>query len=1450
MFFFIKFLLSCALPLTIQAIPAFNQVNGYDLQGNQCPLPTYHAYPCPTLCVPNITSCPDLLRPTCPHANQIYCMDGQCHDGPTCPTSLVPSCSCNVKDDENNNSGNSKAVYPCLPHRVDITQFVAQNKSSLISSHCEQSILSLSTSIKTITPWHDGIPTADMPMWGQCPVVALPALSFTEPVFLILYSFYGSCVFVLLSWSFYKSIREKAIKSKYMETNIQRDESTLDEKSWTKELKSHSNSFSVNDDDGDAIEEESMTIKAYKRDPLGNMVTIIFLAQTLGHVGCMIMMTKDYYSDFALFNGYAMIQSATFIGMWYIFFFWFAVLTLFRSRLLNFFRIQCPYGQGHYLQIEKKQEAVIFLQDQSNFLLDFVRHLEITTKKLFGLDVIVTTAKLQKTHHGGTSYFVYQCTRYVYQSESGLFIPHSFTLGQTNADLAQLTHGLTTHEALLREELIGPNFIEVYVPNFIGALFREFASFFYIYQFTVLWLFYFYAYWQVGIADTCVIIVSAIVKVVVRIRSEKRIKKMAEFTDTVSLLRDGEWQRHSTADLLPGDIFQVDEGKNTPCDAVILSGNIVVDESSLTGEPLPIRKFPLRKDDTNTYDRMGSGKISTIFAGTAISQAQPSMVHGDHGDGGGSGLVLALATHTGTATDKGELIKKILFPTQVSFVFDEQIKVVILILLCCSVFCLGTAIWFYAKGTSAWFYAMFAICQLLSPLLPAALVIGQSVAAGRLRDAQIYCVDLPRILMAGKVQIFCFDKTGTLTKEGLEFYGAQSIQNVVPQHDKINSTTDNPDNNTTIGFSNLVHQVNDVPRLMQIGLATCHAVTTLNGQFIGNPVDIEMFKSSQWTLADHQHTITKDAATATRYIDTFIPPSDGSSSVTAPIHILQRFEFVHARMSMSVTVLDSSTNKVHIFVKGAYEKIKDLSVPSSIPSSYDTVTSNLARQGCYVLALSHREIDLDKVEGGMDSFKQWNRDQVEQDIHFMGLIVFKNQLKPDTTEHIAQLKNGATRTVMITGDTALTGVYIARQCGMALARSRVLLGDYDKSLDRVVWVDVDAPSGDVEVDVNACLLNKHHTPVELAVTGKAFQWLIDQDLIRDYLLDIRVFARMTPNGKVQCIRLHMERGVTAMTGDGGNDCGALRAAHVGIAMSDAEASIVSPFSTSVRSVKSCVELLRQGRAALATSITGYKYLVLYGQVMMMLKIFTFYFSISLSQNIWIAVDVFITVLLTWAVSQSKAASTLADQRPTAQLLGPQVMASAIGVVAINWLFLIGAFTLLYQQSWFRCNEFDANAVDVSKWWLLADNYEGEVLALVCVFQFINNAAVQNWGYKFRQSFYRNYTLVGLWLLYFAVASYWLLADPNVMGCLFRFNCGTPEVLAQQGYAAVPSWVMIEDYNTPLGHNVMPVAFRWKLWAIIVGNLMTSLMWERLVVLGPVHAYLARKLPVQRLKLTF
>ncbi|KAI8144258.1 hypothetical protein BJV82DRAFT_557186 [Fennellomyces sp. T-0311] len=1397
-----------SLSLVVEATPAWNEVNSFDLSGNRCPLPTYNQYPCSTICAREVSQCPEAVRPSCPEG-QAYCVDGTCRSN--CPADLKSACSCKFAPEI------VGSVYPCVEgQRVNIENFVATNLTEQTAEACS---LDLGIDVSAVTEWS---PEPESLMWNTCPTPS-GELTFTEPAFIALYTFYGSCAAMLVCWTLYKKSLEKYNMARFNKQARHGTIEIVDEKksagsSNGMEKEPALAGKSSDSENISSVEpEDQMVIKAYRRDFVGIICFVLYVLQTLGMVAYMIMLTWDYYQDYILFEGNQLVQSSTFIGMWYIFFFWFAALAIFKSRLMNFFRIKCSYAKAHYVQIEKHEPATIFLQDQSDKLTDTVRWLEQLGRRTFGLDVVVTTSQMRATR-SGARYFIYQCTRYVYHPESMLFTPHEFVLGETNAELAEQKGGLSAEEAARREELVGPNFIDVYVPNVGMALLREFSSFFYIYQFTVLWLFYYFAYWEVGVADTAVILLSAFVKVFVRLRSERRIKKMAEFTDKINILRDGEWTEMSTADIVPGDVFEVANGKTVPCDAVILSGNIVVDESSLTGEPLPIRKVPLRTDDFAMYDRLGASKICTIFCGTTISQAQST----EHG-----ARVTALATQTGTGTDKGELVKKILFPSPVSFIFNEQIKITILILLCCGVVCLGLAIWLYATGTSAWLYAMFAIAQLVSPLLPAALVIGQSVSAGRLRSRNIFCVDLPRILMAGKVQLFCFDKTGTLTREGLDFYGVQAVAGIEPVADE-KAKCSNPI------FDEQVDAVEKVPRLMQIGLATCHAVTTLNDQLIGNPVDIEMFRSSQWKLEESGDDV----------VDTLTPPS--TAQINAPVHILKRFEFVHVRMSMSVAVLDTHTNKVHIFVKGAYEKIKDLSNSDSIPANYDQTASNLARYGCYVLALSHREIDLEEI-GGIEAFRNWSRDQMEQDIDFMGLIIFKNQLKEDTTENIAELKAGATRTIMITGDTALTGVFIARQCGMALPNSRILLGDLDKAIDRIVWQDVDEPDTFPDVNVDEYLLNKDHTPVELAVTGKAFQWLVDTNLIRKYLLDIRIFARMTPTGKVQCVQLHMERGITAMTGDGGNDCGALRAAHVGIAMSDAEASIVSPFSTSVRSVRSCVELLLQGRAALATSITGYKYLIMYGQVMMMLKIFTFYFSVTMSQYIWIAIDVFITVFLTWAVSQSRAADRLEEERPTARLLGPQTMASCLGLVALNWMFLSGGFKLLYNQDWFRCNEFDSNASDLSKWWLLADNYEAEVLALMCLFMFINNAAVFSFGHKFRQPIYRNYPLLFLWALYLAILSYWMLGDPNRFGCLFRVNCGTKEVLAQFNWPVPPTY--IEQYNTPLGHNVMPWEFRWKLWGLCMGNVVASLVYERIVVLGPVRTFLAKRYPVKRLQIT-
>lgn len=98
-----------------------------------------------------------------------------------------------------------------------------------------------------------------------------------------------------------------------------------------------------------------MLIKAYKRDFIGMFCFVLYIVQTIGMVAYMIMMVKDYYLDYLLFRGSQIVQSSTFIGMWYIFFIWFSCLAIFKPRLMNFFRIRCSYHEADYVQIEKHQ---------------------------------------------------------------------------------------------------------------------------------------------------------------------------------------------------------------------------------------------------------------------------------------------------------------------------------------------------------------------------------------------------------------------------------------------------------------------------------------------------------------------------------------------------------------------------------------------------------------------------------------------------------------------------------------------------------------------------------------------------------------------------------------------------------------------------------------------------------------------------------------------------------------------------------------------------------------------------------------------------------------------------------------------------------------------------------------------------------------------------------------
>eukprot|EP00756_Hemistasia_phaeocysticola_P066067 Hpha_TRINITY_DN8978_c0_g1::TRINITY_DN8978_c0_g1_i4::g.80776::m.80776/K14951/ATP13A3_4_5; cation-transporting P-type ATPase 13A3/4/5 len=559
------------------------------------------------------------------------------------------------------------------------------------------------------------------------------------------------------------------------------------------------------------------------------------------------------------------------------------------------------------------------------------------------------------------------------------------------------------------------------------------------------------------------------------------------------------------------------------------------------------------------------------------------------------------------------------------FKYDEELPVVVILLGCYALVCFILAIVFQENNgqkktwVTMWAYGVFTFSQTLSPLLPVALVVGQVNASRRLNKEGVFCINPARIAISGKVRVFCFDKTGTLTKEELDFLGVREAAQLSGTADPMP-----PGGFTPVGVTSEVIR----------GLASCHAVSGLGTTLVGNQVEVKMFRATGWDLIEE-----KGASPVVQ------SPGGGHR-----VEVVRRFEFDHAAQTMSVIVRyrESGREGHMIYAKGSPEKVAALcEVP---PEGMIPTAKAYALDGCYVLALAVRELSEEEAEGAHSIPRA--EVEVPNTLRFLGLILFRNELKPDTADAMAHLREGDVRTVMITGDNAQCGFYIARSCGMLPPGSSLWLAELRSSCGSVVWHKMgghlhgageaaEEPAKTTE-DVLEMVRSKQEG-LELGVTGVAYDHLCESGAMEQLLLHTRIFARCPPDGKVDIVQRHVRRGIVCgMAGDGGNDCGALRIAHAGIALSDAEASVVAPFTSRTKTITSCADLLREGRCSLCTSFAGYKFLITYGMIFPIVKMVSFYFGIIMSLLAYLIVDCVAVVLLSYAMTLSRPLRSLSN----------------------------------------------------------------------------------------------------------------------------------------------------------------------------------------------------------------
>ena len=231
-----------------------------------------------------------------------------------------------------------------------------------------------------------------------------------------------------------------------------------------------------------------------------------------------------------------------------------------------------------------------------------------------------------------------------------------------------------------------------------------------------------------------------------------------------------------------------------------------------------------------------------------------------------------------------------------------------------------------------------------------------------------------------------------------------------------------------------------------------------------------------------------------------------------------------------------------------------------------------------------------------------------------------------------------------------------------------------------------------------------------------------------------------------------------MCGDGANDCGALKAAHAGIALSDSEASVASPFTSKDASISCVPELIRQGRCALVTSFGIFKYMAAYSLTQFISVMLLYEIGTNLTDFQFLYIDLFLICSLSAVFGRSQPyPGPLFNRPPLTSLLSPPPIGSLLIQVFVIGFFQFMSLFALKQQEWFVPYMETHNETGLATGeYECAENY---AVFSVSMCQYIILALAYAKGKPYREMFLKNYWFVATLVACVAFSLY-VLIEPD------------------------------------------------------------------------------------------
>ncbi|MBA2806870.1 cation-transporting P-type ATPase [Streptomyces sp. KM273126] len=486
-----------------------------------------------------------------------------------------------------------------------------------------------------------------------------------------------------------------------------------------------------------------------------------------------------------------------------------------------------------------------------------------------------------------------------------------------------------------------------------------------------------------------VITVNTVVGVVQEVRAEQAVMALSAMSAPAArVVRDGEERSIPAAEVVPGDLVLVAEGDIVPADGDVRGAVLLLaDESSLTGESVPVEKAP--DDDASR---------GTVSAGTVI-------VHG-HGR--------VVVTATGADSALGRIASLMgtapgLTPLQRRLARFGRVLAAVIVALCALVLALGLV-----RGQPVELMIVAAISLAVAAVpesLPAVITLSLALGARRMAERHAVVRRLPAVETLGSVTVIATDKTGTLTEGRM---AAERLWTPCGEATVLGTGYAPQGRIVRDGKTVTANDAPDMEALLRVAMLC-------NDAALEPPPD----RSTEWHALGDPTEAALLVAGARLGLD--------RAALDRELPRVEDIPFDSGRKRMT-TVHRRPEGGVRIACKGAPESLLNPRILADGPEVVALAAAQaeaLARGGFRVLAVASADHDEPAEPPGT-----W-----ESGLSLLGLVGILDPPRDASETTIVACKGAGIVPVLITGDHPLTAQAMAERLGIATRDEEVTTGE-------------------------------------------------------------------------------------------------------------------------------------------------------------------------------------------------------------------------------------------------------------------------------------------------------------------------------------------------------------------------------------------------------------------------